>query len=99
MRFSFATRGSTPSTSSPTALPNAGPALTGTNNLNEQQKTDLLTREVRRILKNDWNRPRANQPRVRINTIGFFFESPEVGSFLWALARENDGSFVGMSRP
>jgi hypothetical protein len=36
---------------------------------------------------------------VKINTIGFFYESPDLGSFLWALARENDGSFVGMSKP
>ena len=39
------------------------------------------------------------RPRVRINTIGFFYESPDVGAFLWALARENEGSFVGMSKP
>ena len=47
-------------------------------------------------------RPRnraAGSQRVRINAIGFFYESPELGSFLWTLARENDGSFVGMSRP
>ena len=49
--------------------------------------------------RRDWNRPLTGQPRVRINTIGFFYESPDVGAFLWALARENDGSFVGMSRP
>jgi hypothetical protein len=36
---------------------------------------------------------------VRINAVGFFFDSPEVGAFLWALAREHDGGFVGMSRP
>jgi hypothetical protein len=36
---------------------------------------------------------------VRINTIGFFYESPDLGAFLWALARENEGSFVGMSKP
>jgi hypothetical protein len=36
---------------------------------------------------------------VRINAVGFFFESPDGGAFLWALARENDGNFVGMSRP
>jgi hypothetical protein len=36
---------------------------------------------------------------VHINTIGFFYDSPSVGRFLWALARENDGGFVGMSRP
>ena len=36
---------------------------------------------------------------VRINAVGFFYESPDVGAFLWALARENEGSFVGMSKP
>ena len=41
----------------------------------------------------------SGRPRVRINAVGFFYESPEVGAFLWALARENDGSFVGMSKP
>jgi hypothetical protein len=49
-------------------------------------------------LKNVLNRPNADQVRVRINTIGFFFESPDVGAFLWALARAHDGSFVGMSK-
>ena len=39
------------------------------------------------------------RPRVRINTVGFFFDSPDVGAFLWAMAREHEGSFVGMSRP
>ena len=34
-----------------------------------------------------------------LRAIGYFFESPEVGAFLWAPARENGGSFVGMSRP
>ena len=29
----------------------------------------------------------------------FWAESPDVGAFLWALARENEGSFVGMSKP
>jgi len=33
---------------------------------------------------------------VRINAVGFFFESPDVGAFLWALAREHRGSFVGL---
>ena len=37
--------------------------------------------------------------RVRINSVGFFYESPDVGAFLWALSREHDGSFVGMSKP
>ena len=46
-----------------------------------------------------WNRTVAGQPRVRVNAVGFFFDSVEVGAFLWALARDNDGSFVGMSKP
>jgi hypothetical protein len=61
---------------------------------------EVLTRYIRNKLKTQWNRPQAEAPaRVRINTIGFFYESPDVGAFLWALARENDGGFVGMSRP
>ena len=36
---------------------------------------------------------------MKVHAIGFFFESPDVGAFLWAMARENDGSFVGMSKP
>ena len=59
----------------------------------------LLGRHVRRKLKEQWNKPTGRAERVKINTIGFFYESPDVGAFLWALARENDGSFVGMSRP
>ena len=45
-------------------------------------------------------KPLAEQP------VAFFGSEGEVGvvatdlgSFLWALARENDGSFVGMSKP
>ena len=44
-------------------------------------------------------RTQPGLPRVRINAVGFFYESPDVGAFLWALAREHDGSFVGMSKP
>ena len=51
---------------------------------------------VRDKLKNDWNRPRAGENDVRINAVGFFFESPDVGAFLWAMAREHRGSFVGL---
>ena len=54
---------------------------------------------MRTALKTRWNAPLVGRPKVRINTIGFFYESPDVGAFLWALARENDGSFVGMSKP
>jgi septal ring factor EnvC (AmiA/AmiB activator) len=82
-------------------LPNLGEGLTPeqARTLTEQQQGEILGRHMRQTLKADWNRPVDGRPRVRINTIGFFFESPDVGAFLWALARENDGSFVGMSRP
>lgn len=80
-------------------LPNAGEGLpAATANLSEQQKAEILGKHVRNRLKTEWNRPIAGKARVRINTVGFFFESPDVGAFLWALSRENDGSFVGTSR-
>jgi predicted nucleic acid-binding Zn-ribbon protein len=82
-------------------LPNMGDGLTAeaARTLKETEQSEILSRYIRQKLKNDWNRPMANRERVRINTVGFFYESPDVGAFLWALARENDGSFVGMSKP
>jgi septal ring factor EnvC (AmiA/AmiB activator) len=82
-------------------LPNVGPTLTEeqVRNLTEQQRGEILGRQIRRTLATDWNAPVNGRPRVRINSVGFFFESPDVGAFLWALSRENDGSFVGMSKP
>jgi hypothetical protein len=82
-------------------LPNMGPGLTQAqiNTLKEEEQSEILAKYIRNLLAKDWNRQIPGRPRVRINTIGFFFESPDVGAFLWALARENDGSFVGMSRP
>lgn len=81
-------------------LPNAGDGLpANADQLGEAQKTEMLSRHLRQKLRQEWNRPSAGAPRVRIHTIGFFFESPDVGAFLWALAREHDGSFVGMSKP
>jgi archaellum component FlaC len=81
-------------------LPNSGPGLSPEQqNLSETERSALLARYIRGLLRRDWNRPLPGQRRVRINTIGFFYESPDVGAFLWALARENDGSFVGMSKP
>jgi predicted nucleic acid-binding Zn-ribbon protein len=82
-------------------LPNLGEgaAAQTLNALKEVERNDLLARHIRRTLQSNWNRAGSGQPRVRINTIGFFYESPDVGAFLWALARENDGSFVGMSKP
>jgi hypothetical protein len=81
-------------------LPNSGPGLTAEQMmLKETDRSEILARHIRTLLRRDWNRPLPGQPRVRINTIGFFYESPDVGAFLWALARENEGSFVGMSKP
>jgi Mg-chelatase subunit ChlD len=81
-------------------LPNLGAGLTPEQErtLKESEQGEILGKYIRRALKTDWNRPIKGE-RVRINTVGFFFESPDVGAFLWALARENDGSFVGMSKP
>jgi hypothetical protein len=83
-------------------LPNAGPGLSAydqTRNISESEKGDKLGKYIRTTLKQSWNRPTAGYAHVKINSIGFFYESPEVGAFLWALSRENDGSFVGMSSP
>lgn len=81
-------------------LPNVGRGLDAdqTARLKEAERSEILGRYVRDMLRLAWNRPEAGR-RVRINTVGFFYESPDVGAFLWALARENDGGFAGMSRP
>jgi hypothetical protein len=80
-------------------LPNLGEGLPPGRDLKEVERGELLARHIRKTLNADWNRPLRARPRVRINAVGFFYESPDVGAFLWALARENDGSFVGMSKP
>jgi von Willebrand factor type A domain len=82
-------------------LPNVGEGLTAdaAARMGETQRSEILSRVVRSALRATWNAPQTNRPRVRINAVGFFYESPDVGAFLWALARENDGSFVGMSKP
>jgi hypothetical protein len=81
-------------------LPNQGPGLPRNSaGLGEIQRGAILGKYIRNKLHSDWNKRLAGRPRVRINTIGFFYESPDLGSFLWALAREHDGSFVGMSKP
>jgi hypothetical protein len=67
--------------------------------LTTAQRSADLGRYVRQTLRTWWNRPLTGRPRVKINTIGFYFDSLDVGAFLWALARENGGSFVGMSFP
>jgi len=83
-------------------LPNVGEGLSeeDSRGMTETQRNETLSQYIRRKLLRVWN-PKASdgRPRVRINTIGFFFESPDVGAFLWALARENEGSFVGMNKP
>lgn len=82
-------------------LPNMGEGVSmeAAKRLSETERADLLGKHVLRTLRGDWNRDLSGRPRVRINAVGFFYESPDVGAFLWALARENDGSFVGMSKP
>ncbi len=83
-------------------LPNVGPGLTPleqTQVMSELQKGERLGRHIRNMLSSTWNRPTPGWAKVRINSIGFFYDSPDLGSFLWALARENEGSFVGMSQP
>jgi hypothetical protein len=82
-------------------LPNigAGLSLERSRNLTELERSTILSQHVLRTLRQTWNRPTADKSRVRIHAVGFFYESPDVGAFLWALARENDGGFVGMSKP
>jgi uncharacterized coiled-coil DUF342 family protein len=82
-------------------LPNQGEGvpLEQARDLKETELSERLGKYIRTKLKNDWNPPVRNRERVRINAVGFFYESPDVGAFLWALTRENEGSFVGMSKP
>jgi len=83
-------------------LPTSGPGLTPAQErtiTNESERTTILAKHVRRTLQTTWNAGDRIKPKVKINSIGFFYESPDVGAFLWALSRENEGSFVGMSSP
>lgn len=82
-------------------LPNQGEGLTAeeTKTLRGIARGTALGKHVRTTLLTKWNAPQPGLARVRIHTIGFFYESPDLGSFLWALSRENEGSFVGMSQP
>jgi hypothetical protein len=82
-------------------LPNRGKSEPGldTTKLSDLELGIVLGRTVLKTLKDDWNRPLARANRVKIHTIGFFYESPDLGAFLWALSRDNEGSFVGMNRP
>lgn len=81
-------------------LPTSGPNLTAAQEaLSESERGVILGKEVRDLLAKRWNAPTPGRPRVRVNSVGFYFESAEVGAFLWSMSRENDGSFVGMSKP
>src|SRR5262249_21356096 len=83
-------------------LPNEGPGLSAADqarNLNEQQRGELLGKHIRSTLKQSWNRFDTGKPQVRINSIGFFPESPAVRACAWALPRENAGSFVALRKP
>jgi hypothetical protein len=82
-------------------LPNMGEGLSDeqAKGLKETEQAEILGKYVRRKLQSDWNREIRGQGRVKVNAVGFFYESPDVGAFLWALTRENDGGFVGMSKP
>jgi hypothetical protein len=88
-------------------LPNLGPGLTDRDIMlidevekrdpkrAENIKSEVLGRYLRSIVRDQWNRGKV----IRIESVGFFYESPDLGAFLWGLSRENGGSFVGMSRP
>jgi hypothetical protein len=82
-------------------LPNRGKSEPGVDvsKLNDIELGIVLGKYVLKTLRDEWNRPNARGERVKIHTVGFFYESPDLGAFLWALARENEGSFVGMNRP
>jgi len=82
-------------------LPTSGPGLSASEErtLSEADRSIILSRVLRRTIKSNWNAPDSRGQRVRVNSVGFFYESPDVGAFLWALSRDNDGSFVGMSKP
>lgn len=80
-------------------LPNIGPgglAQVRDDEESQAQNAALLGNYLRNTLKKDWN---ATGIPVRIHAVGFFYESPALGAFLWALTRENGGNFVGMSKP
>ena len=104
MAFALRTRGLDTVYLFSDGLPTSGPGLTlaqenAKPELDENKRGELLGKYIREKMNRDWNRKFGNDDRVKIHAIGFFFESPDVGAFLWALARENDGSFVGMSKP
>ena len=66
--------------------------------MTQEQIGEVLGKDIRRKMKTDWNGALARQPPVRINTIGFFYENPDVGAFLGAGARTRAASSA-LSRP
>ena len=104
MAFALRTRGLDTVYLFSDGLPTSGPGLTAAQEnanppIDENKRGEVLGKYIREKTTRDWNRSLSGAERVRIHAVGFFFESPDLGAFLWALARENDGSFVGMSRP
>ncbi len=80
-------------------LPNVGAGLPPQpDGLSDRDRTARCSKYLRDALKT-WNAADAKLPRMRINAVGFYYDSPDVGAFLWVLAREHDGSFVGLSQP
>jgi len=78
-------------------LPNDGPPPPMNVNLkDESERNRYYGDQVLRSLKTTWNNPRPGLETVRINAVGFYFPSPDIGAFLWTLARENRGAFAGV---
>ena len=77
-------------------LPNVGPGLPRDPPREETAQAALLGKHLLDTIREQWNR---DLPKVKIHSIGYFYESPNLGAFLWALSRESGGSFVGMSKP
>lgn len=77
-------------------LPNIGPGLPANPPTDETAQGALLGNHLRDAIKKQWN---TASTKVRIHAVGFFYESPALGAFLWGLTRENGGNFVGMSKP
>ncbi len=74
-------------------LPNTGPGLPSPAPRDEAAQSALLGKHVRDTIRTKWN---PQEGRVRIHAVGFYYESPNLGAFLWGLVRENSGSFVGL---
>jgi von Willebrand factor type A domain len=77
-------------------LPNIGPGLPPNPPTDEIAQGTLLGNHLREAIKKQWN---TVTPKVHIHAIGFYYESPALGAFLWGMTRENGGNFVGMSKP